>query len=365
MVEITGPLAISECQSTENNNSASSTSPASPNMSENLSLRQPDAIHSINQRIHSQISGLHPASQVWGSYGRSTAAKADASNASVSDIDTSVLAKLTLNPTHDNATPAASSITHSPFSLRHKPSVTFRMDLNECQYNGASESYAKTQHSGGVGGGGGGGVPSPQVVLYDDTMHFPQTKENNGHKIGAAAGHSGVGNVGVSGGDQHDSSLSSITSVATASAGHKHGRPVFITYGDYDAPSAAKSASMAVSPTEGSSTPSSGHQSAGSSCDLDKRSGQSISTCDSGVGVADTTAAAAAAAAANGAVDWADAADCEVNRVMELRGIGYRNINDDHLQHPHGSSSTPPLPPLSPDVSPAPTPKLQQKFTHR
>ena len=76
-----------------------------------MGIRQTDSIHSMNQRIHSQIAAAQSANvnvnanvnananangQVWGSYGRSV--KTDASN-SVSDVDTSVLAKLTLNPT--------------------------------------------------------------------------------------------------------------------------------------------------------------------------------------------------------------------------------------------------------------------------
>lgn len=62
-------------------------------------IRPPESIHSMNQRIHSQITQASQASQasqgaVWGSYGRSV--KTDAT---ISELDASVLAKLTLNPT--------------------------------------------------------------------------------------------------------------------------------------------------------------------------------------------------------------------------------------------------------------------------
>lgn len=116
-----------------------------------------------------------------------------------------------------------------------------------------------------------------QVVLYDDTMHFPQHQQNGipGNKDKIPYQH------------EHDSSLSSI-----ASAGHIHaagtkgsaGRPpVYSSYADYDVPPNKSGTSLMMNGNEGGS--SSGHQSAGSSSDLDKRSGQSISTNDSGVGV--------------------------------------------------------------------------------
>ena len=75
---------------------------------------------------------------------------------------------------------------------------------------------------------------------------------------------------------EHDSSMSSITSAPVTQK-----RSNF-TYGDYDIPPIKGSLNSTLSPTEGLS---SGHQSAGSSSDLDKRSGQSVSTCDSGLGV--------------------------------------------------------------------------------
>ena len=120
--------------------------------------RSVDSIHSINQRIHSQLANQ---SQVWGSYGRS--AKLETTNSTLNDVDTSALAKLTLNSTQE--TP------NSPFSLRHqKPSVTFRMDLNECQYN--ANDNVDPNHMGPYR------TTQGQVILYDDTMHFPQQQQS-------------------------------------------------------------------------------------------------------------------------------------------------------------------------------------------
>ena len=103
--------------------------------------RQPDPVHSINQRIHSQISGQHQQQdQVWGSYGRQTTNKLETQN----DVDASALAKLTLNPSANGI----GMHPHSPYNLRHttKPSVTFRMDLNnECQYSGGDNSSSATE----------------------------------------------------------------------------------------------------------------------------------------------------------------------------------------------------------------------------
>lgn len=107
--------------------------------------RQPDPVHSINQRIHSQIAGQQQhQQQVWGSYGRqSNSNKADSSIDT--SIDASALAKLTLGPTTAGA---SSQHPHSPYNMRHgsKPSVTFRMDLNnECQYSGGDNSSSATE----------------------------------------------------------------------------------------------------------------------------------------------------------------------------------------------------------------------------
>ncbi|XP_059350728.1 uncharacterized protein LOC130685375 isoform X2 [Daphnia carinata] len=332
--------------------------------------RQPDPVHSINQRIKSQLVGQsnsnhtvnnNNAQQVWGSYGRQSARM----EASINESDASALAKLTLSPTPNGTESLAP--TQSPYSLRHKPSVTFRMDLNnECQYSGGDNSSSSAAASAVAG------TTEPasryqsrsgqgQVVLYDDTMHFPQhqqpTKEGPSKNSYA----------------DHDSSLSSI---ASAGQGMKN-RSVF-GYSDYDVPQKSVSLSSPMMNEGGSS---SGHQSAGSSSDLDKRSGQSVSTTDSGLGVLtdpsgqrsrvscqqnyqlDTSTEAEMFGGRTGQLnhsssDWADAADREVNNVMEMRSYQSKN-SQQGLQ-----SATPPLPPLSPDASPKPTPKLQQKFNN-
>lgn len=333
-----------------------------------MANRQPDPVHSINQRIKSQLTGQnqstnqnHPQ-QVWGSYGRQSTRM----EASINECDASALAKLTLSPApngQENLVPA-----QSPYNLRHKPSVTFRMDLNnECQYSGGDNSSSSAVP--GATESRYGSRPAPQgqqVVLYDDTMHFPQQtqtakQEMSSHKNSY----------------EHDSSLSSI---ASAGQGMKN-RSVF-GYSDYDVPP-NKSQSL-NSPTLNEGGSSSGHQSAGSSSDLDKRSGQSISTNDSGLGVlpdqpvqrsrsntqpsyhldtsteTDMFVVRAAGQLNHSSSDWADAADREVNNVMELR-----NYQSKQQQQQHGlQSATPPLPPLSPDASPKPTPKLQQKFSN-
>ena len=49
-------------------------------------------------------------------------------------------------------------LSDSPYSLRHKPSVTFRMDLNECQYNGQQPEYARASAQPGA-------VQGPQVQI--------------------------------------------------------------------------------------------------------------------------------------------------------------------------------------------------------
>lgn len=116
-----------------------------------------------------------------------------------------------------------------------------------------------------------------QIVLYDDTMHFPQHQGGSNAKDAISKNSY-----------EHDSSLSSITS---ATAGHLHNggsktsanRQMFSPYADYDVPPSKSANSLMMNSNEGGS--SSGHQSAGSSSDLDKRSGQSVSTNDSGVGV--------------------------------------------------------------------------------
>lgn len=110
--------------------------------------RQPDPVHSINQRIHSQITsgGLQQPQQqpqqqqVWGSYGRQSASNKLAESSIDSSVDATTLAKLTLGP--------STAHPHSPYNLRHnnKPSVTFRMDLNnECQYSGGDNSSSTTE----------------------------------------------------------------------------------------------------------------------------------------------------------------------------------------------------------------------------
>ena len=342
-----------------------------------MAHRQPDPVHSINQRIKSQLTGQsqtanlpnNNSQQVWGSYGRQSTRM----EASITECDASALAKLTLSPApqatgQENLVPA-----QSPYNLRHKPSVTFRMDLNnECQYSGGDNSSSSavtgvTESRYGarpVGGQGQG----QQVVLYDDTMHFPQQTTANlkqeAHKNSY----------------EHDSSLSSI---ASAGQGMKN-RSVF-GYSDYDVPT-NKSQSL-NSPTLNEGGSSSGHQSAGSSSDLDKRSGQSVSTNDSGLGVLPLDQSANQRGRTNtqlpsyhldtstetemfihrtagqlnhSSSDWADAADREVNNVMELRNY---QSKQQQQQQQHGSA-TPPLPPLSPDGSPKPTPKLQQKFSN-
>lgn len=332
-----------------------------------LANRQPDPVHSINQRIKSQLTGQNNSNnnnpqQVWGSYGRQSARM----EASINDSDASALAKLTLSPAQngaDNLVPA-----QSPYSLRHKPSVTFRMDLNnECQYSGGENSSSSAAASAVAGAPESNSryatrTTQGQVVLYDDTMHFPQHQQPGKE----APSKNSYG--------EHDSSLSSI-----ASAGHAamKTRNVF-SYSDYDVP--PKSVSL-NSPMMNEGGSSSGHQSAGSSSDLDKRSGQSVSTNDSGLGVLidpsgqrgrangqqsyhlDTSTETEMFVGRAGQLnqsssDWADAADREVNNVMEMR-------NYQSKQQQQGlQSATPPLPPLSPDNSPKPTPKLQQKFSN-
>ena len=331
--------------------------------------RQPDPVHSINQRIKSQLTGQNNSNQnnnnpqqqqVWGSYGRQSARM----EASINDSDASALAKLTLSP----AGPESLVPAQSPYSLRHKPSVTFRMDLNnECQYSGgdnSSSSAAASAVAGATESASRYGTRGTQgqVILYDDTMHFPQQQPP---KEAPAKNPYG----------EHDSSLSSI---ASAGQGMK-ARSVFASYSDYDVP--PKSASLS-SPMMNEGGSSSGHQSAGSSSDLDKRSGQSVSTNDSGLGVLadpagprgrvngqqnyhlDTSTETEMFVGRAGQLnqsssDWADAADREVNNVMEMRNYQSKQQQQQGLQ-----SATPPLPPLSPDASPKPTPKLQQKFSN-
>ncbi len=338
------------------------------NSASNHLARQPDPVHSINQRIKSQLTGQNNSNQnnnnpqqVWGSYGRQSTKM----EASINDSDASALAKLTLSPTQNG--PESLVPAQSPYSLRHKPSVTFRMDLNnECQYSGGDNSSSSAAASAIAGATesasryGSRGTQG-QVVLYDDTMHFPQHQQPPKE----APPKNSYGD--------HDSSLSSI---ASAGQGIK-ARPVF-SYSDYDVP--PKSVSL-NSPMMNEGGSSSGHQSAGSSSDLDKRSGQSVSTNDSGLGVLtdpsgqrnringqqsyhlDTSTETEMFVGRAGQLnqsssDWADAADREVNNVMEMR-------NYQSKQPQQGlQSATPPLPPLSPDASPKPTPKLQQKFSN-
>ena len=336
--------------------------------------RQPDPVHSINQRIKSQLTGQNNSNQhttnnnnpqqVWGSYGRQSARM----EASINDSDASALAKLTLSPTPNG--PDSLAPAQSPYSLRHKPSVTFRMDLNnECQYSGGDNSSSSVAASAVTSTAEltsryGSRATQGQVVLYDDTMHFPQHQQPT--KEGPTKNSYG----------EHDSSLSSI---ASASQQGMKNRSVF-NYSDYDVP--PKSVSL-NSPMMNEGGSSSGHQSAGSSSDLDKRSGQSVSTNDSGLGVLadpsgprarvngqqnyhlDTSTEtemfvgrAGAGQLNQSSSDWAEAADREVNNVMEMRNYQSKQ-SQQGLQ-----STTPPLPPLSPDVSPKPTPKMQQKFSN-
>nr|CAH0112383.1 unnamed protein product [Daphnia galeata] len=336
--------------------------------------RQPDPVHSINQRIKSQLTGQNNSNQhttnnnnpqqVWGSYGRQSARM----EASINDSDASALAKLTLSPTSNG--PDSLAPAQSPYSLRHKPSVTFRMDLNnECQYSGGDNSSSSVAASAVTStveltSRYGSRTTQGQVVLYDDTMHFPQHQQPA--KEGPTKNSYG----------EHDSSLSSI---ASASQQGMKNRSVF-SYSDYDVP--PKSVSL-NSPMMNEGGSSSGHQSAGSSSDLDKRSGQSVSTNDSGLGVLadpsgqrgrvngqqnyhlDTSTEtemfvgrAGAGQLNQSSSDWAEAADREVNNVMEMRNYQSKQ-SQQGLQ-----STTPPLPPLSPDVSPKPTPKMQQKFSN-
>ena len=115
------------------------------------------------------------------------------------------------------------------------------------------------------------------MVLYDDTMHFPQNKETTSNAKNTYG--------------EHDSSLSSIASATAGQANNKGpNRPLYNSYADYDVPPNKSAGSPMMNGNEGGS--SSGHQSAGSSSDLDKRSGQSVSTNDSGVGVVITEASA-------------------------------------------------------------------------
>jgi hypothetical protein len=288
--------------------------------------------------------------------------------ASINDSDASALAKLTLSPTSNG--PDSLAPAQSPYSLRHKPSVTFRMDLNnECQYSGGDNSSSSVAASAVTStveltSRYGSRTTQGQVVLYDDTMHFPQHQQPA--KEGPTKNSYG----------EHDSSLSSI---ASASQQGMKNRSVF-SYSDYDVP--PKSVSL-NSPMMNEGGSSSGHQSAGSSSDLDKRSGQSVSTNDSGLGVLadpsgqrgrvngqqnyhlDTSTEtemfvgrAGAGQLNQSSSDWAEAADREVNNVMEMRNYQSKQ-SQQGLQ-----STTPPLPPLSPDVSPKPTPKMQQKFSN-
>lgn len=357
---------------------AEHTGTVTQNGAANHMQRQPDPVHSINQRIKSQLAGQmnnnnhnnsnnhnNNPQQVWGSYGRQSARM----EASINDSDASALAKLTLSPPSNG--PESLVPTHSPYNLRHKPSVTFRMDLNnECQYSGgdnSSSSAAASAIAGPAEPRYGTRAGQGQIVLYDDTMHFPQHQQPPKE---APPSKSVYG--------EHDSSLSSI---ASAGQGMKT-RTVF-TYSDYDVPQKSVSLSSPMMNEGGSS---SGHQSAGSSSDLDKRSGQSVSTNDSGLGVLndpsghrggrmngqqsyhlDTSTETEMFVGRGGQLnqsssDWADAADREVNNVMEMRS--YQSKQQQQQQQQGLQSATPPLPPLSPDASPKPTPKLQQKFSN-
>ena len=298
--------------------------------------RQSDTVHSINQRIHSQIAGQN---QVWGSYGRSS--KID--SVSSSEMDCQAIAKMNLNVENDDCKIS------SPYTVRQtisgqKPSVTFRMDLNECQYNSMEESassipYAKTSQG--------------QIILYDDTMHFPQQRQQ----------------CKPTNSNEHDSTVSSIASVTAFYA------PQSVRYACADH-EAAKTPPYQCAPTEGLS---SGHQSTGSWSDLDKRSGQSVSTNDSGLDIVENANATRNRSGVHQLTldtstenevflgrqtknghHWLDAADHEVKSVMETRHYH----NDDH--HPKQidgfQSTTPPLPPLSPDNSPKRITKIQKKF---
>ena len=360
--------------------------------------RQPDPVHSINQRIHSQISSGQQQQQVWGSYGRQTAKM----EISMNESDASALAKLTLSPTTPMAngnglnpyctTEPPMAGANSPYNLRHKPSVTFRMDLNnECQYSGGENSSSAATVATGVSSADATNryrSTQGQVVLYDDTMHFPQHQQHphNSHNTQQQQQqqHKEMSQTKNTCNGEHlisaDSSVSSIASAAVAMAGHGIKPRQVFTYGDYDVP--PKSSASLNSPNclanEGGS--SSGHQSAGSSSDLDKRSGQSVSTNDSGLCVLaevsaqrncrlsgqqnyllDSSAEIDVFVNRSGnhqtSSDWADAADHEVNNVMEMR-------NYQQQQQQPQQSSTPPLPPLSPESSPKPTPKLQHKFSN-
>lgn len=328
---------------------ASAATPHTPSMA-----RQPDPIHSINQRIHSQLSSAQPH-QVWGSYGRQPVKQ----EVSINETDMSALARLTLGPSQNQE---QSLPTQSPY-LRHKPSVTFRMDLNnECQYSGGDNSSSSAT----VSEAGPRYAARPvqgQVVLYDDTMHFPQHQANQPQQNNY--------------GKEHDSSMSSIASAAAAAAGQgMKARPTF-GYGDYDVPAKSNVLGSSHAANEGGS--SSGHHSTGSTSDLDKRSGQSVSTNDSGLGAhaetspqrmrlaphqahLDTSTETEMFGGRGGQLnqsssDWADAADREVNNVLEMRAY------QSQPQQMNQQSATPPLPPLSPDASPKQTPKLSHKYS--
>ena len=325
---------------------ATPATPHTPSMA-----RQPDPIHSINQRIHSQLSSAQPH-QVWGSYGRQPVKP----ELSINETDMSALARLTLSPSQNQEQSLPSQ---SPY-LRHKPSVTFRMDLNnECQYSGGDNSSSSATVS-EVAPRYAARPVQGQVVLYDDTMHFPQHQANQSQQNNY--------------GKEHDSSMSSIASAA-AGQGMK-ARPTF-GYSDYDVPAKSNVLSSSHAANEGGS--SSGHHSTGSTSDLDKRSGQSVSTNDSGLGAhpeispqrmrvpphqahLDTSTETEMFTGRGGQLnqsssDWADAADREVNNVLEMRAY------QTQPQQMNQQSATPPLPPLSPDASPKQTPKLSHKYS--
>ena len=340
-------------------------------------MRQPDPVHSINQRIHSQLSGQTNSQPIWGSYGRQSSKM---NEVSMNDSDASALAKLTLSPSQVQPYGAETTFipANSPYNLRHKPSVTFRMDLNnECQYGGGENPSAAAAAT-GADGTRYSRIPQGQVVLYDDNMHFPQ-HQGQQHKDMNQQTKNTLG--------EHDSSVSSIASAAVAMAGHSMKPRQVFTYGDYDVP--AKSASLNSPNLVNEGGSSSGHQSAGSSSDLDKRSGQSVSTNDSGLCVlaevstqrncrlseqqnylldsSTETDVFVNRSTGNHQIssDWADSADHEVNNVMEMRNYHHHHQQQQQQQQTSRlQSSTPPLPPLSPDASPKQTPKLQHKFSN-